>query len=311
MSSDTLSSSSSSSWRSNFIVVAPTFYASRDDPRFDLALQCCHAAARHNLQLLLVDASTDGTVCQQLQDAAALGSGCYYHRQQDTTGKKGAALREGIQHAYRKLLENAAARHPDEENDATAETVDDNKDNNNKLLRNAIIAFQEPEKVDLMRHWSAIVQHLLLEHERRADICVPQRSETTFRATYPIEQYHAEHFANLHLNALAAANSNWGDIRLDWTFGPVAFRASLASHWLDYRQGELWDAQLVPLVRAAAQQQQAKVTSYEIDFHHPAVMKAQEEGMPQWSHKRLFQLNHLFDKVGSELVASSSSALPS
>ena len=91
----------------------------------------------------------------------------------------------------------------------------------------------------------------------------------------------------------------------------MAFRASLASHWLDYRQGELWDAQLVPLVRAAAAQQQAKVTSYEIDFHHPAVMKTQEEGMPQWSHKRLFQLNHLFDKVGSELVASSSSALPS
>ena len=69
----------------------------------------------------------------------------------------------------------------------------------------------------------------------------------------------------------------------------------------------------MPLVRAAAAQQQAKVTSYEIDFHHPAVMREHKKKEFFSGHKkRLFQLNHLlFDKVGRELVASSSSALPS
>ena len=44
-----------------------------------------------------------------------------------------------------------------------------------------------------------------------------------------MEQYHSEHFANLHLDALGRAV---GLPALDWTFGPVAFRASMAHHWL-------------------------------------------------------------------------------
>ena len=48
-----------------------------------------------------------------------------------------------------------------------------------------------------------------------------------------MEQYHSEHFANLHLDALGRAV---GLPALDWTFGPVAFRASMARHWLQCRQ---------------------------------------------------------------------------
>ena len=62
-----------------------------------------------------------------------------------------------------------------------------------------------------------------------------------------MEQYHSEHFANLHLDALGRPV---GLPTLDWTFGPVAFRASMARHWLQC-EGELWDAQLVPIVHAS------------------------------------------------------------
>jgi hypothetical protein len=54
----------------------------------------------------------------------------------------------------------------------------------------------------------------------------------------------------------------------------------------------LWDAQLVPLVRAAAAQQQAKVTSYEIDCQSSSGRheKTQEEGIPQWSQKAIVSI---------------------
>ena len=272
------------------IVVAPTYYASLDDPRFALGLQCCREAARHGIHLLLVDASPNPTVRQQLRAAGS----CTVYEQQ-VRGKKGAALREAIQHAYRELLQDQPSLKKDDV--ASLQQQHD--------LANAIIAFQEPEKVDMMRHWSDVVKHM---QETQSDICVPQRSDTSFRATYPVEQYHAEQFANLHLNAQATRAGWFPDFSpaLDWTFGPVAFRAGWAPQWLDY-DGELWDAQLVPLIRAR-KRQQAKVTGYEIDFHHPATMKAQEEGVPQWSHKRLFQLNLLFDKVGGEFTVATGGA---
>lgn len=61
------------------------------------------------------------------------------------------------------------------------------------------------------------------------DVCVPRREDSLFRRSYPVEQYHSEQFANLYLDALGAAV---GLPALDWTFGPVAFRASAATHWL-------------------------------------------------------------------------------
>jgi hypothetical protein len=75
----------------------------------------------------------------------------------------------------------------------------------------------------------------------------------------------------------------------------VAFRCSYTSHWLRY-DGELWDAQLVPLVQAHLAG--AKVSSYEVDYHHPETMKQQEQGVPIWNEKRLLQLNFLKDTVG-------------
>eukprot|EP00966_Prymnesium_polylepis_P207247 4800227-Prymnesium_polylepis.1 len=47
-----------------------------------------------------------------------------------------------------------------------------------------------------------------------------------------------------------AAGNAAGLPTLDWTFGPVAFRTSMAHHWLNFG-GELWDAQIVPFINAS------------------------------------------------------------
>jgi hypothetical protein len=92
---------------------------------------------------------------------------------------------------------------------------------------------------------------------------------------------------------------------VDWTMGPVAFKTKYTNHWLEY-QGELWDVQLVPLVRAHLQG--AKVSSFEVEYHHPETMKEQEQGVALWNEKRLFQLNFLKDTVGKEMKDSTPSA---
>lgn len=85
------------------------------------------------------------------------------------------------------------------------------------------------------------------------------------------------------------------------TFGPLAFRTAVARHWLDCT-GELWDAQIVPMV-AAARWHGAGVVVHTVAYAHPAEMKAEEEGGAAWSEKRLEQLNFLFAHVGGALKA--------
>lgn len=248
----------------DLIVVAPTFYPDRDDPRFTLGLECCRAAARHKIRLIIVDASPDESIRDRLRQHGAPYVQVFA---QTTKGKKGAALRQAIRHAYDEL----------------------------KDKENGIIAFQEPEKIDMIRQWPALAAYMV--NDGKADICVPRRSDESFKRTYPIEQYHSEKFANLHLDAVAARVGFHPSI--DWTMGPIAFRQKWAPVWLEYG-GDLWDAQIVPMVRAQ-RQKNAKVASFDVEFHHPPSMKKQEEGVPEWSHKRLFQLNNLFEIVGKEL----------
>jgi len=81
----------------------------------------------------------------------------------------------------------------------------------------------------------------------------------------------------------------------------VAFRFHVAEHWINF-DGELWDAQLVPLVKAHLAG--AKVVSLELDYIHPKMMKDQEEGVATWNEKRLMQLNFLKGTVGKLLVDS-------
>lgn len=250
------------------IVVIPTFYANKDDIRYHLALDCCRAVAQCGslVKAIVVDASPSEDVRQAMREHGTDGEGNQRVRvvPQTVEGKKGAALREGIALAATEL-----------------ESVED-----------GIIGFQEPEKVDMIQHWKTVAELLL----KGADICAPRRSDASFKETYPIEQYHSENFANFYLDALA---NDVGFPSIDWTIGPMAFKASLAKHWAKY-QGDLWDMQLVPMVRAQ-RWHNAKVVTYEFDYCHPASMKEEELGVPKWSEKRLFQLNFLFEHVGNAL----------
>jgi hypothetical protein len=249
-------------------VVAPTFYSNVDETRYLLGLEACQNAARYKIRLLLVDASPTDDVREGL---LAAGQGYVKVMKQTSSGRKGAALREAIQWANN-----------DDANDSST----------------MIIGFQELEKVDMFRHWGPLVQHMM---ETSADIGVPRRHDDSFRAGYPIEQYHCESFANLYLDSLSR---DIGLVSIDWTMGPVAFRKPFAKYWIDF-DGDMWDAQLVPLVQAF--QAGAKVSSLSVDYLHPKSMKEQEEGVAQWNEKRLHQLNFLRMTVGKALVDVSTS----
>ena len=241
----------------DFLVVSPTFYSSVEEPRFALGLEACHAASAASVPLLLVDASPE-PVRQALEK-----SGVSVVRQ-SALGRKGAALREAIREAVKRLPENG------------------------------IICYQELEKVHMIRFQPQIAR--ALHDSASAAICVPRRDDELFRTTYPIDQYHSEHFANGYLDTLAR---DVGFPSIDWTFGPLAFRVPLAVHWLSCN-GELWDAQIVPMV-TAARWHGAEVMTHTVAYEHPAPMKEEEEGSAKWSEKRLDQLNFLFKHVGEAL----------
>jgi hypothetical protein len=252
------------------IVVAPTFYTSLDDLRYKLGLESCRQAAKHGIRLILVDASPLEEVRTGLENAGKddKGRGFVKVILQISKGKKGSALREVIQEACTEM-------------------------------QNGIIAFQELEKVDMFRHWHPLVRHMMATE---SDVTVLRRAAALFQSTYPIEQYHCETFANMYLDSLGASI---GLASVDWTMGPVAFTTKYANYWLEY-QGELWDVQLVPLIHAHLQG--AKVSSFEVEYHHPETMKEQEQGVALWNEKRLFQLNFLKDTVGKEMKDNSPSA---
>jgi len=190
------------------IIVSPTFYLSLDDTRCRLGLEACQRAAEAGVRVLLVDASPPDV------HAALIATGATVLLQ-TVKGRKGAALREAIAAAVE------------------------------MLPADGIICYQELEKVSMVALQLNVAD--ALRAAPAAGVCVARRDDALFRSSYPVEQYHSEHFANLYLDALAKAVSFPS---IDWTFGPLAFRAALARHWLEC-SGELWDAQIVPMVVAA------------------------------------------------------------
>ncbi len=267
--SSTMADSKSISNEPRLIVIAPTFYSDTKDVRYALALESCKKASEHEIEFIFVDASPSQTIRDGLQEA---GQGFVRVVPQTSKGKKGAALREGIQLA--------------------AEMLQDEMNNTGKRRR-AIIGFQEPEKVDMIRHWKSIASYAV---QRGSDIVVPRRRDQEFRATYPIEQYHSEQFANLFLDTLG---SQIGLPSIDWTAGPIALDRSMANKWLEY-EGEVWDAQLVPIIDCFLDKQ-AIVSSFEVPYCHPESMKEEEGGNPKFNDKRLHQLNFLSETVGQRI----------
>lgn len=252
-----------------FIVVAPTFYKGLEETRYKLGVEACRQAAANGISLILVDGSAPA-IRKGLELAGynALEKKNYVQVvPQKSAGKKGAALREAINLAYR------GSRGFDPEN--------------------AIIAFQELEKVDLFRHWRAVFQFM---QDSKSDVVPVRREDECFRKYYPLEQYYAETFGNMYLDSLG---KSIGLPALDWTSGPVAFRRKYTKFWLDY-PGEIWDSQIVPYVRAY--KAGATVASFEVEYKHRPEMKHQEEGQMEWNEKRLMQLNFLKDTLKKEIL---------
>lgn len=255
------------------VVIATTCYPNMNDSRFLLALETVEEAAHLEIPLILIDSSPSEDIRDKLRVMGSVDGKSFVDvLVQISKGGKGAALREAIEASNRKVV---------------AEWNNDNSE--------AIICFQEPEKSNMMKHWKKIVAHM---QETGADICVPRRSDMSFKTTYPREQYHSENFGNMYLDALAEKVDF--EPSIDWLMGPIAWRYKLSSIWTDYKDGELWDAQICPLVQAQ-RYHKAKVTSLEIDYLHPKTQKDVEEENPVFIEKRLTQLNHIFEKVGKVL----------
>jgi hypothetical protein len=282
------------------IVVAPIVYSdlSEDNVRYELGRELCRQAVIHQIHVILVDGSSaidHDTIRNEFERLGTLSSTTFQKVQyvhvypQTRPGKKGTALREALGHAYQRVVPTT----------------------------NTIIAFQEPEKVDMMRHWKDLARYMI---RNSLDICVPQRIESAFRATYPIEQYHTESFGNAYINLYGTAMGL--PSHLDWFMGPIALRPSLVPIWQDY-DGDLWDAQMVPMIRAffrsttttttttstttadanrTQPMTQTQIGSFPVDFRHPLAMKQQEEGSALWCEKRLFQMNYLFPILIRELT---------
>jgi hypothetical protein len=261
----------------NLIVVAPTFYSSVEESRFILGLDACRQAALRGIRLILVDGSPQEEIRTALRNAGKNHQGKSLVRviPQVVPGKKGVALREAIRAAVEEF------------------------DSAGLSCGHSVIAFQELEKVDMFRHWKSVANHMA---ETGAGITCPRREDSLFKSTYPIEQYYAESFADFYQDSLG---SRPGLPSIHWTIGPMALRCTLSNHWLDF-DGQIWDAQLVPMLHAFLSG--AKVSSFEIDYRHSELMKQQEEGQPEWSEKRLLQLNHLFEKLGKILKESAAKA---
>tara|TARA_B110001452_G_scaffold103489_1_gene85888 strand:+ start:115 stop:957 length:843 start_codon:yes stop_codon:yes gene_type:complete len=247
-----------------FTVVSPTFYPSLTDVRCQLGIAACREAKRLGFTLLLVDASSPEIKAALTQAGAIV-------KPQTYKGRKGAALREAI------ALASA------------------------ELPADGVVCIQELEKVEMIALWADVLTSI--GGSKGASIVVPRRADSQFKASYPIEQYYQENFANLYLDSHARAV---GFPSIDWTMGPLCFRAALATHWTKF-EGELWDAQIVPMVRAA-RWHGAVVASHSVPFRLSATMKAEEEGVPKWGDKRLDQLNFLWKHVGGALKETAEGA---
>ena len=165
--------------------------------------------------------------------AALLEAGATAVIPQTFKGRKGAALRECI-HVARSVLDD-----------------------------DGVIAFQELEKVDMIAQQRSVAQELW---RSGLDVIV-QRADDAFKATY------------LSNSITKRSSQTYTSTRWAWrqgfpmvSIGPWArlLRATMAKHWLN-DDGELWDAQIVPYVRAA-RWHGAKVGSIELEYHHPLSM---------------------------------------
>jgi len=157
------------------------------------------------------------------------------------------------------------------------------------------LCWQEAEKSDMNRCW---IKEVMNQNQPHDDIICPDRDDTCFKKSYPIEQYHSEMYGNHYLNCIMKKqleDSTHSCRDIDWHFGPFAFRKKLLHLWLEYK-GTSYDAQLIPIVAAIRKGYQVN-SSIQVTFMLNEEMKNQEEGSLDFIEKRLNQLNDLDPKI--------------
>lgn len=274
-------------------LVVPTYFASADEPRFKLTLQSLTHAARAQVLTVVVDASAD-SIRSQLRE-----TGAHVVKQGNPAGKKGAALREGLQLA---LDMRGSSCQPVDPTQLATRISPGSRARDARHSNGHVIGFFEPEKLGMVVWMLKAARYLRTQD---FDIVIPRRDLTHFSATYPKEQYHQEMFTNLFIDSIATQR---GFPRgLDWTFGPVLLNARFAPLWLKYH-GSLWDAQVVPYLRAV-RWYGARIGSIVVPYEHPVQMRVEEEGKAQWAHKRYQQLALWVSVLPKELSAETNPEL--
>jgi len=260
------------------VIFTVTWYDSTEDLRMQLCLETVAKCQTFSIPIVVVDGSPSDEVHSALQS-----SGAIVYRQ-TFEGKKGAALREAALKAH-----------------GLPGVVDSTK-----------LCWMEAEKTDMVRNWSALHESENNgDYSDHDDIIMPWRNQILFRSMYPIEQYHSEMYGNYYLDNVAKEEMKkmkleYPEIEghgfrprkyphLDWHFGPFAFQAKHIKLWTEYKGGDSYDAQLVPIVHAMRKGH--RVSSREINYRAPPEMQKQEEENSAFIEKRLAQLNDLDPKV--------------
>ena len=235
----------------NFVIVTATKYENNNDPRFFMAEQTIGLARLFRYRIVVVDDSPDPAVARAFVEKEAVLF------RQEVKGF-GYAVRQAI-------CEGAKLAGPD-----------------------GIVAWQEPEKIDMLRHYKVFVDPIL---KNEADMVIPRRTDFSL-STYPAEQVLSEKLLNHYAWLLSGKK-----LALDLGSGVRVFKTALAHFFEDY-DGAIWDTLVIPVIRAV--KANCRIESIGINYIHPRKQKEIEEGNTLWCEKRLTQLQHLIPLLKKE-----------
>jgi hypothetical protein len=151
-----------------------------------------------------------------------------------------------------------------------------------------IVLWTEPEKNCIPSQLYKLVEPVL---NNSVDIVIPDRRPLS---TYPISQQYAENFGNSYWKEITNTDLDmWGGVRV------IANNTDAMSNFLNYKgeYGDLWDGAYVPVIQTIVEQGKTRVMGIKIDYVHPEKQRRIEEGNPDFTNKRLSQLNNLFPAI--------------